>query len=44
MDDYKSELLDETTEPNAAAKRVVARLTAELEERLVQMTVNAADW
>ncbi|KAJ3508497.1 hypothetical protein NMY22_g16594 [Coprinellus aureogranulatus] len=44
MDDYKPELLDETAEPNAAAKRVVARLTAELEERLVQMTVNAADW
>ncbi|KAJ3524857.1 hypothetical protein NMY22_g10822 [Coprinellus aureogranulatus] len=44
MDKFKSELLDETAEPNAAAKRVVAKLTAELEERLVQMTVNAADW
>lgn len=44
MDEYKAELFDENAEPNAAAKSVAAKLTAEVEERLVQMTVNAADW
>ncbi|TEB30908.1 hypothetical protein FA13DRAFT_1764336 [Coprinellus micaceus] len=43
-DDYKAELFDENAESNAAAKSVAAKLTAEVEERLVQMTVNAADW
>lgn len=44
MDGYASELLDDNAEPNAAARSVAAKLTAEIEERLIEMTVNAADW
>ena len=44
MGENTPELFDENAEPNAAAKSVAAKLTGEVEERLVQMTVNAADW
>ncbi|KAF6760508.1 glycerol-3-phosphate O-acyltransferase [Ephemerocybe angulata] len=44
LDDYVDELLAKGTDPNVAAKSVASKVTAEIEARLVQITVNAPDW
>jgi hypothetical protein len=44
MDPYTKELFDESVDPEEAAKSVVRKLNAEIEKRLFELTVNAADW
>ncbi|EAU86620.2 hypothetical protein CC1G_07278 [Coprinopsis cinerea okayama7 len=44
LSSYYDELFDPEVEPNVAANTVVKKITAEMEKRLVGMTVNAPDW
>ncbi|KAF5339816.1 hypothetical protein D9611_009144 [Ephemerocybe angulata] len=44
LDDYVDELMAKGTDPNVASKSVASKVTAEIEARLVQITVNAPDW
>lgn len=44
MDSYTKELFAEGTDPEEAAKSVVKKLNAEIERRLIGLTVNAPDW
>ena len=44
LDPFLPELLDDNTDDNVAAKSAVTRITAEIESRLIELTVNANDW
>jgi len=43
-DNYTRELFDENLDPEVAAKSVVQKLNAEIERRLLLISVNAPDW
>lgn len=44
VDAYSRELFNENLDPDEAAKSVMKKLNAEIERRLVGLTVNAQDW
>lgn len=44
MDPYTKELFAEGVDPEEAAKSVVKKLNAEIEKRLIGLTINAPDW
>ena len=44
MDAYEDELFDPSVDPNVSAKSVVAKMTKDLEDRLIDLSVNAEDW
>lgn len=44
VDGYTRELFAEGVDPEEAAKSMVKKLNAEIEERLIGLTVNAPDW
>lgn len=44
VDPYTRELFAEGVDPEEAAKSVVKKLNAEIERRLVGLTINAPDW